>query len=72
MKHRATARKSALAELAAMQHRPSQSSMSEKVPEKNCYYRFAKRFFFNDFGAYDTPRVNALRREIETEETAAV
>ncbi|MEX2187089.1 MAG: radical SAM/SPASM domain-containing protein [Pirellulales bacterium] len=64
-----TARKSALAELAAMQHRPSQSSLSEEVPEKNWYYRFAKRYFFNDFGAYDTPRVNALRQRIEAQET---
>jgi hypothetical protein len=66
-----TARKSALAELAAMQHRPSQSSLAEQVPEKNWYYRIAKRYFFNDFGAYDTPRVKELRRTLETQETAA-
>jgi MoaA/NifB/PqqE/SkfB family radical SAM enzyme len=60
-----TARKTSLAELAAMQHRPSQSSMTEAVPEKNWYYWFAKRYFFNDFGAYDAPRVNQLRRKLE-------
>jgi MoaA/NifB/PqqE/SkfB family radical SAM enzyme len=67
-----TARKSSLAELAAMQHRPSQSSMTEAVPEKNWYYWFAKRYFFNDFGAYDSPRVNALRRKLESQETVGV
>jgi MoaA/NifB/PqqE/SkfB family radical SAM enzyme len=67
-----TARKSSLAELAAMQHRPSQSSMTEAVPEKNWYYWFAKRYFFNDFGAYDSPRVNILRQKLERQESATV
>lgn len=67
-----TARKTSLAELAAMQHRPSQSSQSEQVPEKNWYYWFAKRYFFNDFGAYDTPRVNELRRKLEATEEVGV
>jgi MoaA/NifB/PqqE/SkfB family radical SAM enzyme len=67
-----TARKTSLAELAAMQHRPSQSSMTEAVPEKNWYYWFAKRYFFNDFGAYDAPRVNALRGKLEAEQPTPV
>ena len=25
----------------------------DEIPEKNWLYRLAKRFFFNDFGAYD-------------------
>lgn len=47
-----TARGTALAELTAMQSRPSQFSPGQEVPEKNFFYRFAKRHFFNDFGAY--------------------
>ena len=47
-----TARKTALEELAAMRHRPSQYAPGNEVPEKNWYYRFAKKHFFNDFGAY--------------------
>lgn len=67
-----TARKSALAELAAMQRRPSQCSLAETVPEKNWYYRFAKRHFFNDFGAYDNDRVRALRAKLEADDRQAV
>ena len=47
-----TARHSALVELQQMLPRPSQYSPGEEVPEKNFFYRFAKRHFFNDFGAY--------------------
>ncbi len=48
-----TARKTALAELAAMQPRPSQASQVEQVPEKSLAYKLAKKWFFRDFGAYD-------------------
>jgi len=51
-----TARKAAAAELLAMTPRPSQYNLTEKVPEKSWAYRFAKRHFFSDFGAYDSPR----------------
>jgi MoaA/NifB/PqqE/SkfB family radical SAM enzyme len=48
----ATVRGTALAELSAMQVRMSQFSPGHEVPEKNWLYRFAKRYWFNDFGLY--------------------
>ncbi len=48
----ATARGTALAELAAMEVRTSQYSPGNEVPEKNWMYRLAKRYWFNDFGVY--------------------
>ena len=48
----ATARQTALKELEAMTVRPSQYNPAAEVPEKNVFYRVAKRLFFNDFGAY--------------------
>jgi MoaA/NifB/PqqE/SkfB family radical SAM enzyme len=48
-----TARKTALPELAAMQVRTSQYAPGAEVPEKNIFYRLAKRFWFNDFGVYE-------------------
>jgi len=47
-----TARKSALGELQAMQSRSSQYNPGHEIPEKNLAYRLAKKFFFNDYGAY--------------------
>ncbi|MBY0523022.1 MAG: radical SAM protein [Gemmataceae bacterium] len=47
-----TARGSALAELDAMRVRTSQYNPGHAVPEKNVFYRLAKRFWFNDFGLY--------------------
>lgn len=47
-----TARGTALAELAALQSRPSQYNPDCEIPEKSLAYRLAKRWFFNDFGAY--------------------
>ena len=41
-----------MAELDAMQLRPSQYNPGQEVPEKSWAYRFAKHFFFNDYGAY--------------------
>ena len=65
----ATARQTALAELAAMQVRTSQYNPAVEIPEKNILYRLAKRVFFNDFGAYanqshaeSAPAVLARRR----------
>jgi MoaA/NifB/PqqE/SkfB family radical SAM enzyme len=60
-----TARHSALAELEAMPPRPSQYNPADEVPEKSWVYRFAKKHFFNDFGAYESPE-NPLDRERET------
>ena len=51
-----TARQTAAVELQSMQQRPSQYNVQAEVPEKSWVYRFAKRHFFNDFGAYDAPR----------------
>jgi len=48
----ATVRGTALAELAAMTTRTSQFNPEVQIPEKNFLYRLAKRFWFNDFGAY--------------------
>jgi MoaA/NifB/PqqE/SkfB family radical SAM enzyme len=48
----ATARKTALAELGAMTPRTSQYNPAAEIPEKNVFYRLAKRLFFNDFGVY--------------------
>lgn len=48
-----TVRGTALAELKAMNVRTSQFNPSRQIPEKSWLYRLAKRFWFNDFGAYD-------------------
>jgi MoaA/NifB/PqqE/SkfB family radical SAM enzyme len=48
----ATVRGTALAELDAMSLRSSQYNPGHEIPEKNWLYRFAKRYWFNDFGAY--------------------
>jgi MoaA/NifB/PqqE/SkfB family radical SAM enzyme len=47
-----TARGTALAELEAMTVRTSQYNPGQEIPEKNWFYRVAKRFWFNDFGVY--------------------
>jgi MoaA/NifB/PqqE/SkfB family radical SAM enzyme len=47
-----TARGTALQELSVMQVRTSQYNPANEIPEKNWLYRFAKRFWFNDFGVY--------------------
>lgn len=47
-----TARKTAMAELEAMQPKTSQYRPGEEIPEKCLAYKVAKKFLFNDFGAY--------------------
>ena len=47
-----TVRQTAHAELKAMDIRTSQYHPGQEIPEKNFLYRLAKRFWFNDFGAY--------------------
>jgi MoaA/NifB/PqqE/SkfB family radical SAM enzyme len=47
-----TVRKTAGAELDAMTVRTSQYNPGGETPERNWLYRIAKRFWFNDFGAY--------------------
>src|SRR5712692_491403 len=48
-----TVRGTAMKELAALQVRTSQYNPGNEVPEKNWLYRFAKRYWFNDFGVYN-------------------
>src|SRR2546425_4957466 len=47
-----TIRGTAMAELDAMEPRFSQWLPGEEIPEKHWMYRWAKKFWFNDFGAY--------------------
>jgi hypothetical protein len=47
-----TARQTAMRELQAMVPRTSQYHPGHEIPEKNWYYRIAKRLLFNDFGVY--------------------
>ncbi|MCS1410123.1 MAG: Sporulation killing factor maturation protein SkfB [Verrucomicrobia subdivision 3 bacterium] len=47
-----TVRGTAMEELKAMQPRFSQWLPGEEIPEKHWMYRWAKRFWFNDFDAY--------------------
>jgi len=48
----ATARQTARQELRRMEPQTSQYHPGSEVPERNWYYRLAKRFLFNDFGVY--------------------
>ena len=61
-----TVRGTALAELSAMVPRRSQFNPGNEIRERNWLYRFAKKHWFHDFGAYSTPRVKKLRTEIES------
>jgi MoaA/NifB/PqqE/SkfB family radical SAM enzyme len=51
-----TARKTALIELEVMQPRGSQYQPGHEIPEKSWAYRFIKKHWFNDFGAYEDRR----------------
>lgn len=59
-----TARGTALAELAAMECRPSQFDPGHEIPEKSLFYRFVKKHFFNDFGAYAALRPKPVATQI--------
>ena len=48
-----TARGTAMQELKNMIPRTSQYHPGHEIPEKNLYYRIAKKFLFNDFGVYN-------------------
>ena len=48
-----TARGTAREELAQMQPRPSQWDEGHEIPERSRFYRFAKKHWFHDFGAYE-------------------
>ncbi len=47
-----TIRGEAVKELDEMDIRPSQYNPGNEIPEKNIAYRLAKKFWFNDYGAY--------------------
>ncbi|MFL2869739.1 MAG: radical SAM/SPASM domain-containing protein [Pirellulaceae bacterium] len=47
-----TARKAAFEELEKLDLRPSQYNPGHEIREKNFVYRMAKKFWFNDYGAY--------------------
>ena len=49
----ATARGTAMQELKSMVPRTSQYHPGHEIPERNLYYRIAKKFLFNDFGVYN-------------------
>ena len=48
----ATARGTALPELAAMESRPSQYNPGSEIPERSWAYRLAKRLAFHEYGVY--------------------
>ena len=48
-----TIRQTAMKELQAMKPRHSQWLPGDEIPEKHWMYRWAKRFFYTDFGAYN-------------------
>ena len=70
LKHAArdtTSRGTALAELDQMQAGFSQYLPGREIPEKHWLYRFAKKYGFNDFGAYPSqpPYAQARAEELE-------
>ena len=48
-----------MAELEAMTPRFSQWLPGEEIPEKHWMYRLAKKYWFNDFGAYRNVSLDA-------------
>jgi MoaA/NifB/PqqE/SkfB family radical SAM enzyme len=73
-----TLRGTAMAELDAMTPRFSQWLPGEEIPEKHWMYRWSKKFWFNDFGAYRNVAHDAeskardLRKKLEEPEPAGV
>jgi hypothetical protein len=59
-----TVRGQAIAELDAMRPHRSQHSPGNEIREKNLLYRFAKKHWFSDFGAYSQPRVVEIRKAL--------
>ena len=57
-----TVRGTAMSELETMRPRFSQWLPGEEVPEKHWMYRLAKRYWFNDFGAYQNASHGAEAR----------
>ena len=50
-----TLRGTAMAELESMTPRSSQYLPGAEIPEEQWFYRLAKKYWFNDFGAYQRP-----------------
>ena len=57
-----TLRGTAMAELDAMQPRFSQYLPGEEIPEKHWMYRLAKKYWFNDFAAYNRLQPDVARK----------
>jgi MoaA/NifB/PqqE/SkfB family radical SAM enzyme len=76
----ATVRGTALAELEALTVRTSQYNPGHEIPEKNWFYRFAKRHWFNDFGVYRghdhsqtaAPEIIKVKKDLQKEKKAVV
>ncbi|MCI0540618.1 MAG: radical SAM protein [Verrucomicrobiales bacterium] len=72
-----TVRGKAMAELEAMQPRYSQWLPGAEVPEKHWMYRLAKKYWFNDFGAYRSKpsgseaKAEALKTVLDPREAVA-
>jgi MoaA/NifB/PqqE/SkfB family radical SAM enzyme len=60
-----TARGTAMAELEAMQPRPSQYNPGHEIPEKSWAYRIIKKYWFNDFGAYKKSKFELRNSKLE-------
>jgi hypothetical protein len=66
-----TARGTAMAELKAMQSRPSQYDPGHEIPEKSLFYRFVKKHWFNDFGAYKKLSPSTVKSQESRKKPAA-
>jgi MoaA/NifB/PqqE/SkfB family radical SAM enzyme len=67
-----TIRGTAMAELEAMTPRFSQWLPGEEIPEKHWMYRWAKKYWFNDFGAYEEAEHDeVVRKKVQTLVTAS-
>ena len=67
IRHRArdtTLRGAAMAELESMTPRSSQYLPGAEIPEEQWFYRLAKRYWFNDFGAYQRPPMPKSRAQL--------
>lgn len=63
-----TARRTAMAELDAMEPRFSQWLPGREVPEKHWMYKIAKRFWFHDFNAYAKTPAAAAEKVLQLQE----
>ena len=59
-----TLRGTAMAELESMTPRSSQYLPGAEIPEEQWFYRLAKKYWFNDFGAYQRARQSSAAPEV--------